>query len=113
MQRTCFLVATVLTPLLPVMALAVAVQSNLPIKVAAGQSGGSTVTADRNASKNWQMAGMLSVGRIPVRKTACATIRLKAAARMTQSRSIMPSGIARTGMSFRSELVRLRSAKAI
>lgn len=73
MQRACFLAATVLTALLP-WRWPSRFRAISPIKVAAGQSGGTTVAADRNASKNWHMAGMLSVGGIPVRKTACATI---------------------------------------
>ncbi len=36
--------------------------------------GSSLLPADRNASANWQMAGMLSVGGIPSRTTICATV---------------------------------------
>jgi hypothetical protein len=38
---------------------------------------GSLFPADSNASANWQMAGMLSVGGIPNRTTVCATVRPK------------------------------------
>jgi hypothetical protein len=39
------------------------------------QSGaGSLLPADRNASANWRMAGMLSLGGIPIRTTVCATV---------------------------------------
>src|SRR5262249_22333330 len=39
------------------------------------QLGGGLLPPDRNASANWQMAGMLSVGGIPKRTTVCATVR--------------------------------------
>jgi hypothetical protein len=40
------------------------------------QSGiGGLMPADRNASANWRMAGLLSLGGIPNRTTICATIR--------------------------------------
>jgi Putative Ig domain len=52
--------------------------SSLPsfsIAVTSATSGGGTVlTPDRNASGNWQKAGMLSVGGIPNRTTLCATV---------------------------------------
>ena len=35
---------------------------------------GSRLPADRNASANWRMAGLLSVGGIPDRTTVCATV---------------------------------------
>jgi hypothetical protein len=39
------------------------------------QSGGSSLLPpDRDATANWQMAGMLSVGGIPKRTTVCATV---------------------------------------
>jgi len=42
------------------------------------QTGSSILPADRNASLNWQMAGMLSVGGIPNRTTQCgATVSPK------------------------------------
>jgi hypothetical protein len=41
------------------------------------QSGGGVLPPDRDASANWQMAGMLSVGGIPKRTTVCATVRLR------------------------------------
>jgi hypothetical protein len=37
-------------------------------------NGSSLLPPDRNASANWQMAGMLSVGGIPNRTTVCATV---------------------------------------
>lgn len=40
-----------------------------------GSTGGvSLLPADRDASANWRMAGMLSVGGIPNRTTVCATV---------------------------------------
>jgi len=59
------------------------VSLNIPIAVTAADSGGggsgsvsigSLLPADSNASANWQMAGMLSVGGIPNRTTVCATL---------------------------------------
>ena len=37
-------------------------------------SGGSILPVDRDASANWRMAGLLSVGGIPNRTTVCATV---------------------------------------
>jgi hypothetical protein len=45
---------------------------NLQITISSG--GGGLLPADRDASANWKMAGMLSVGGIPNRTTVCATI---------------------------------------
>jgi hypothetical protein len=42
--------------------------------VAMAQSGSSLLPPDRNASANWSMAGMLSVGGIPNRTTLCTTV---------------------------------------
>jgi hypothetical protein len=52
------------------------VSLNIPIAVTAPGSGGggNVLPADSNASANWQMAGMLSVGGIPNRTTVCATL---------------------------------------
>jgi hypothetical protein len=59
------------------------VSLNIPIAVTAIGSGGggsgsvsigSLLPPDSNASANWQMAGMLSVGGIPNRTTVCATL---------------------------------------
>jgi hypothetical protein len=59
------------------------VSLNIPIVVTAAGSGsggsgsvsiGSLLPSDSNASTNWQMAGMLSVGGIPNRTTVCATL---------------------------------------
>jgi hypothetical protein len=75
MNRAFFLAATLLTVLLPIIALAVTVQSDLAITVTSSHGGGSSLLpADRNASLNWSSAGMLSVGGIPNRTTACATV---------------------------------------
>jgi hypothetical protein len=81
MKRAFFLAATLLAALPPVIALAAAVQSNLAITVTSPPppppppGGGSPLPADRDASANWQMAGLLSVGGIPNRTTQCgATI---------------------------------------
>jgi hypothetical protein len=75
MKRSLFLAATLLTALPPIIALAVTVQSNLAITITSSGGGGSTLPPDRNASANWQMAGLLSVGGIPNRTTQCgATI---------------------------------------
>jgi hypothetical protein len=76
MKRVLFLAATLLTALPPVIALAVTVQSNLAITITSspGGGGGSILPADRNASANWQMAGLQSIGGIPTRNTVCATV---------------------------------------
>jgi hypothetical protein len=52
------------------------VSLNIPIAVTAPASGGGedVLPADSNASANWRMAGMLSVGGIPNRTTICATL---------------------------------------
>jgi len=57
------------------------VSLNIPIAVTTPGSGGggsgsigTLLPADSNASANWQMAGMLSVGGIPNRTTVCATL---------------------------------------
>ena len=71
--------------LLPVIALflmgATTVSQNLTITVTGqspgtGQSSGSNgiLPPDRDASANWQKAGLLSVGGIPIRNTVCATL---------------------------------------
>src|SRR4051794_9603902 len=39
-----------------------------------GVSGEAGLPADRDASANWRMAGMLSAGGIPDRTTVCATV---------------------------------------
>jgi hypothetical protein len=75
MNRAFFLAATLLTVLLPIIALAVTAQSDLATTVTSSHGGGSgLLPADRNASANWSSAGMLSVGGIPNRTTACATV---------------------------------------
>jgi hypothetical protein len=48
--------------------------ATLTMNVASQGGGGSILPPDRNASANWQMAGMLSVGGIPNRTTICATV---------------------------------------
>jgi len=46
-----------------------------PLQQSGGGVGGSgLLPPDRDASANWQMAGMLSVGGIPNRTTVCATV---------------------------------------
>src|SRR5437762_13822298 len=84
MKRALFLTTTLLTALPPVIALAATVQSNLAITVTSppptppppppSPGGGSLLPADRDASANWQMAGLLSVGGIPNRTTQCGEI---------------------------------------
>jgi hypothetical protein len=76
MKRALFLAATLLTALPPVIALAVTtVESNLAITItSSGGGGGPLLPPDRNASANWQMAGMLSQGGIPNRTTVCQTV---------------------------------------
>jgi hypothetical protein len=65
--------------LLPVVAVlltgATTVSRNLSITVTNHSGGGSILPADRNASANWQMAGLLSVGGIPNRTRVCARVR--------------------------------------
>ncbi len=43
-------------------------------EAAAAQTASSILPADADASANWRMAGLLSVGGIPHRTTACATV---------------------------------------
>ncbi len=55
------------------------VSLNIPIAVtsvpsSSGSSGASILPPANNASANWKMAGMLSVGGIPNRTTVCATL---------------------------------------
>lgn len=75
MKRAVFLAATLLAALTPVIALAAAVQSNLAITVTSPPPPSpGLLPADRDASANWQIAGMLSVGGIPNRTTVCAMV---------------------------------------
>jgi hypothetical protein len=75
MKRSLFLAATLLTALPPIIALAVTVQRNLAITITSSPGGGGPLLPpDRNASANWQMAGMLSQGGIPNRTTVCQTV---------------------------------------
>ena len=54
---------------------ATTVSENLTISVTSqGSGGGGILSPDRDASVNWQMAGLLSVGGIPYRTTICATV---------------------------------------
>jgi hypothetical protein len=67
----------VLPPLLAVLLMGVTVSHKLQINViqpAQSSPPSSLLPVDRNASANWQMAGMLSVGGIPSRTMICATI---------------------------------------
>jgi hypothetical protein len=69
----------ILLPVIVVLLMgATTVSENLTISIT-GTSGGSTgaggiLPPDRDASANWQMAGLLSVGGIPNRTTICATV---------------------------------------
>jgi hypothetical protein len=64
-----------LTALPPVIGLAAAAQSNIAMRVKSPTKlGGGILPADRDASANWQMAGMLSVGGIPNRTMVCASL---------------------------------------
>jgi hypothetical protein len=45
------------------------------VQPALAREAGSILPADGNASANWRMAGMLSVGGIPKRATVCATLK--------------------------------------
>jgi hypothetical protein len=72
---SCFLAAMLLTELPPVIALAATAQSNIAFTVTSPtRLGGGVLPADLDASANWQIAGMLSVGGIPNRTTVCATV---------------------------------------
>jgi hypothetical protein len=54
--------------------------SNSPVtqsEAITATAGSSLLPPDRNASANWKMAGMLSVGGIPNRTTICATVSPK------------------------------------
>jgi hypothetical protein len=66
-------------PFLAVPLMGAAVSENLQITVTQptqpSPPSSGFLSADRNASANWQMAGMLSVGGIPSRTTVCATVR--------------------------------------
>jgi hypothetical protein len=77
MKRAFVHAAPRLAALAPVIASAVAVQSNLAIAAASPprQRGGSLLPPDRNASANWSSAGLLSIGGIPARRTVCAMVR--------------------------------------
>ena len=65
--------ATLLIALPAAVAPAGAAQSNLVI-ASPTRLGGGILPADRDASANWRMAGMLSVRGIPNRTTVCASI---------------------------------------
>ena len=65
MKRAVFAIATVLTALEPAIAAGV---------TNGGVSANSLLPPDRDASANWRMAGMLSVGGIPNRTTVCKTL---------------------------------------
>jgi hypothetical protein len=76
MKRT-FILAVLAAALPPAIAPAAKVQQNLGISVTSPGQGGSSglLPADRDASANWRMAGLQSVGGIPNRTTVCATVR--------------------------------------
>lgn len=72
--RSAFFLAFMLLMVLPaVVAPAGAAQSNLAI-ASPTRLGGGILPADRDASANWRMAGMLSARGIPNRTTVCANI---------------------------------------
>ena len=75
MRRALFLAAMLLTAVPPVFGLAATTQSN-PATAAPSPTrlGVGILPADRDASANWRMAGMLSVGGIPKRTTVCKTV---------------------------------------
>jgi hypothetical protein len=79
MRRTFFLVATMLNVLPSAIALAATAQSGVATTVSLPMKGGdptiSLLPGMRDASANWKMAGMLSVGGIPTRTTVCETIK--------------------------------------
>jgi hypothetical protein len=69
------LIFLILAVCLSTTAMAASVTQNLAITVnPAGGGGGSLLPADRDASANWKMAGLLSVGGIPNRTITCATV---------------------------------------
>ena len=53
---------------------ATTVAQNRTISVTSQGSGRAILSPERDASANWQMAGLLSVGGIPNRTTICATV---------------------------------------
>jgi hypothetical protein len=80
MRCAFFLAATLLTALPPVIALPATAQSNhaitgtSPTTPGGGDPTLGLLPADRDASANWKMAGLQSVGGIPNRTTVCATV---------------------------------------
>jgi hypothetical protein len=66
MRRLIFLPVVVV-----LLTAATTISENLTISVT---TQGGILPADRDASANWQMAGLLSVGGIPSRTTLCATV---------------------------------------
>ncbi len=75
MRSALFLVAALSALLSPAVGLAAATRSGAATAVVApARLGGAILPADRDASANWQMAGMLSVGGIPNRTIVCKTV---------------------------------------
>jgi hypothetical protein len=75
MRRAFFLAAMLLPALPPAITSAVSAQSNIAITATSPtRLGGGILPPDRDASMNWQKAGMLSVGDIPNRTSVCANI---------------------------------------
>ena len=75
MRGAVFLAVMLSTATPAVVSLAAAPKSNLAITVAPPtRLGGAILPADRDASANWQTAGMLSVGGIPNRTKVCKTL---------------------------------------
>jgi hypothetical protein len=77
-MRCAFLAGPLLTALPCVIALAATAQTDIATTVTSPRSGSDPTVgflpSDRDASANWKMAGMLSVGGIPNRTTVCATV---------------------------------------
>ncbi len=75
MRGAFFLAALLLSALPPVFGLAATTQSNPPTATPSPtRLGAGVLPADRDASPNWRMAGMLSVGGIPKRTKVCVTL---------------------------------------
>jgi len=74
MRCAFFLAAMLLIALPPVFGLAATPQSNPATAPSPTRLGAGLLPADRDASANWRMAGMLSVGGIPKRTTVCARL---------------------------------------
>ena len=67
------------------------ISENRTISATSHGRGSGILSPDRDASTNWQMAGLLSVGAIPKRTTICATVALLDLVKMTRPISRTPS----------------------